>query len=96
MAIVFSCLNDRDVDEMLEAMLKAGYHVYITTFQDERAIDLSSIAPRPHLTIVNSFIEAMQTAYIKKQHIVVTGSLHFISRVRKYLIDLQTQDTKNQ
>ena len=95
-AIVFSCLNDRDVDEMLEAMLKAGYHVYITTFQDERAIDLSSIAPRPHLTIVNSFIEAMQTAYIKKQHIVVTGSLHFISRVRKYLIDLQTQDTKNQ
>ena len=86
----------RDVDEMLEAMLKAGYHVYITTFQDERAIDLSSIAPRPHLTIVNSFIEAMQTAYIKKQHIVVTGSLHFISRVRKYLIDLQTQDTKNQ
>ena len=95
-AIVFSCLNDRDVDEMIDEMLKAGYPVYVTTFQDERAIDLSSIAPRPHLTIVNSFIEAMQTAYIKKQHIVVTGSLHFISRVRKYLIDLQTQDTKNQ
>lgn len=93
-AIIFSCLNDRDVDEMLDAMLKAGYPVYLTTFQDERAIDLSTIEPRPQLIVVNSYIEAMQTAYIKKQHIVVTGSLHFISKVRKYLIDLQNSNTK--
>ncbi len=73
-------------------MLEAGYEVYITTFQDERAIDLSTVKPRPHLTIVDNFIVAMQTAYIKKQHIVVTGSLHFISRVRKYLIDIQMKD----
>ena len=26
-AIVFSCLNDRDVDEMIDEMLKAGYPV---------------------------------------------------------------------
>ncbi|UTY37905.1 hypothetical protein NMU03_09250 [Allocoprobacillus halotolerans] len=79
---------------MLDAMLKAGYPVYLTTFQDERAIDLSTIEPRPQLIVVNSYIEAMQTAYIKKQHIVVTGSLHFISKVRKYLIDLQNSNTK--
>lgn len=93
-AIVFSCLNDRDVDEMIDEMLKAGYPVYVTTFQDERAIDLSTIEPRPQLTIVKSYIEAMQTAYIKKQHIVVTGSLHFISKVRKYLIELKNQELK--
>ena len=92
MAIVFSCLNDRDVDEMLDEMLKAGYHVYITTFQDERAIDLATIQPRPHMTIVKSYTEALQTAYIKKQHIVVTGSLHFISKVRKHLIELQKEE----
>lgn len=91
--IIFSCLNDRDVDEMLDIMLEAGYPVYITTFQDERAIDLSTIKLRPQLTIINNYIEALQTAYIKKQHIVVTGSLHFISKVRKYLIDLQNQGT---
>lgn len=93
-AIIFSCLNDRDVDEMIDEMLKAGYPVYVTTFQDERAIDLSTIEPRPQLTIVKSYIEAMQTAYIKKQHIVVTGSLHFISKVRKYLIELKNQELK--
>lgn len=86
-AIIFSCLNDRDVDEMLDMMLKAGFWVYITTFNDERALDLKTIQPRPHLTIVQNYIEALQAAYIKQQHIVVTGSLHFISKVRKHLIE---------
>ena len=73
---------------MLDLMLKEGYTVYLTTFNDERAIDLSSVDARPHLLIVDSFIEALQAAYIKKNHIVITGSLHFISKVRKYLVDM--------
>ena len=76
-AIVFSCLNDRDVDEMIDEMLKAGYPVYVTTFQDERAIDLSTIEPRPQLTIVKSYIEAMQTAYIKKTAYCGNGVIAF-------------------
>lgn len=86
-SIIFSCLNDKDIDPMLDLMLKEGYTVYLTTFNDERAIDLSKIKPRPHLIIVDSFMEALKTAYIKKNHIVITGSLHFISRVRKYLVE---------
>ncbi len=86
-SIIFSCLNDKDITPMLDMMLKEGYTVYLTTFNDERAIDLSTIQARPGLIIVDSFMEALKAAYIKKNHIVITGSLHFISKVRKYLIE---------
>lgn len=86
-SIVFSCLDDKDIEPMLDLLLKEGYTVYLTTFNDDRAIDLSSIKAKEHLIVVDSYIEALNTAYIKKNHIVITGSLHFISRVRKYLID---------
>lgn len=86
-SIIFSCLQDKDMNPMLDLLLKEGYTVYLTTFHDERAIDLSHVEPRPHLIIVDNFIEALRTAYVKKSHIVITGSLHFISKVRKYLIE---------
>lgn len=86
-SIIFSCLNDKDISPMLDLMLKEGYTVYLTTFNDERAIDLKTVETRPNLIIVDSFTEALQAAYIKKNHIVITGSLHFISRVRKFLIE---------
>ena len=86
-SIIFSCLNDKEITPMLDMMLKEGYTVYLTTFNDERAIDLSTIQARPGLIIVDSFMEALKAAYIKKNHIVITGSLHFISKVRKYLIE---------
>ena len=86
-SIMFSCLTDKDITPMLDMMLKEGYTVYLTTFNDERAIDLSNVESRPGLIIVDSFMEALKAAYVKKTHIVITGSLHFISRVRKYLIE---------
>ncbi len=85
--IIFSCLDDKDINPMLDMMLDQGYTVYLTTFNDERAIDLSTMKPRPGLVIIDNFEEALKTAYIKKNRIVITGSLHFISKVRKYLID---------
>lgn len=87
MSIIFSCLKDKKFDEMIDLMLKEGYTVYLTSFNDERAIDLSTVTPRPRLVVVKSFVEALNTAYIKKSHIVITGSLHFISKARKYLIE---------
>ena len=88
-SIIFSCLDDKDVQPMLDLMLKEGYTVYLTTFNDDRAIDITTVESQPHLIIVDNFVEALQTAYIKKSHIVITGSLHFISRVRKYLVGLK-------
>lgn len=86
-AIIFSSLKDKDTDEMLDMMLKKGYTVFLTTFNDERAIDLSQYHSANNLIVVDNFIEALNTAYIKKYHIVITGSLHFISKVRKYLTE---------
>lgn len=84
-AIIFSSLKDKATDEMLSLMLKAGHHVYLTSFVDDRALDLSMYQSKDNLIVVNDFKEALKSAYLKKQHIVVTGSLHFISYVRKYL-----------
>ncbi len=86
-AIIFSCLKGKAFEDMLNLLLDEGYTVYLTTFNDERAIDISQIKSRPRLVVVNSFVEALNTAYIKKSHIVITGSLHFISQARKYLIE---------
>ncbi len=86
-AIIFSSLREKDMDEMLQLLLNEGYIVYLTTFNDERAIDLSKYHSHGNLIIVDHFSEALKTAYIKKYHIVITGSLHFISKVRKYLTE---------
>ena len=72
---------------MLDLLLNEGYVVYLTTFNDERAIDLSKYHSKDHLIVVDSFQEALNTAYIKGYHTVITGSLHFISKVRKYLTE---------
>lgn len=88
-SIVFSCLGDKDMDVMLDMLLKAGYCVYLTSFHDERAIDVKKVKARNGMIVTENFQEALKSAYLKKTHIVVTGSLHFISRVRKYLIDLK-------
>lgn len=84
-AIIFSSLKDKATNEMISIMLKAGHHVYLTSFADDRALDLSQYQSKDNLIVMHDFKEALKVAYLKKQHIVVTGSLHFISFVRKYL-----------
>ena len=84
-AIIFSSLKDKATDEMISLMLKDGHNVYLTSFVDDRALDLSLYHSEGQLVVVNDFKEALKSAYLKKQHIVVTGSLHFISLVRRYL-----------
>lgn len=90
-SIIFSCLGDKDIGVMLDMLLKQGYTVYLTSFNDERAIDVKQIRIREGMIVTENFQEAIRAAYLKKTHIVVTGSLHFISRVRKYLVDLKKQ-----
>lgn len=90
--VVFSCLGDKDMTVMLDMLLREGYTVYLTSFNDDRAIDVKNIKPRDGMIITESFQEAIKAAYLKQSYIVVTGSLHFISKVRKYLIDLKKRE----
>lgn len=91
-SIVFSCLGDKDMDYMLDMLIDRGYTVYLTSFHDDRAIDVKKVKPRAGMIITESYQEAIRAAYLKKTQIVVTGSLHFISSVRRYLIDLKKQE----
>ena len=82
---VFSGLKDKDIDEMLDLIDKAGYPVYLTSFNDERATDLDSYKDYDSFTVVPHFAEAIKVALLRHDQVIVTGSLHFISAVRKYL-----------
>ena len=74
--IIFSALGDKDIDAMKS--LLAEYPLLQATFDDERS------------TLVGlDFKEAIKANYDRYDHIVITGSLHFISVVRKYLLESQ-------
>ena len=71
--IVLSALMDKDCQKMLD-MLKE-FDVVIADFDDERS-------QRGHIP----YQKAIEIMKVKHQNIVVTGSLHFVSTVRKYVI----------
>lgn len=71
--IVFSALNDKDIDEMLE--LLKDYDVMLACFDDDRS-------DQEHMC----FQDAIKQMAKKHKNIVVTGSLHFVSTVRKYVL----------
>lgn len=83
--VIFAGLKDKDVDEMLELIDQANYPIYLTTFNDERVTDIDEYKDYDHFTVVPHFAEAVKVALLKHDKVVVTGSLHFISAVRKYL-----------
>lgn len=82
---IFSCLKDKDVGEMIELIDEAGYPIYLTSFNDERASDFEDYRSFSTVTVVPHFAEAIKVALLKHDQLVITGSLHFISSVRKYL-----------
>lgn len=71
--IVFSSLMDKDGEKMLE--LLKDYDVILADFEDERS-------QGGHLP----YQEAISIMKEKHKNVIVTGSLHFVSTVRKYLL----------
>ena len=85
-AIVFSALKEKASKEMIELMIKAGYKIYLTSFNDDRIMDLSEYKHDHRVVVIEDYKQAIKVAYLKNNQIVVCGSLHFISTVRKYLL----------
>lgn len=71
--IIFSSLGDKDSKAMLD--LLKGYPVYLASFEDDR---LEIKAPN-YQKILNQVRNKYET-------IIITGSLHFVSVVRKYVL----------
>lgn len=79
--IIFSALRDKDYPLMIEK-LSQHYLVYLTVFEDERQIDLDLLKGYPY--VFKNFQDAYQSALALDQKIIFTGSLHFISEVRRF------------
>lgn len=71
--IIFSALQDKDIDQMIKIL--KGYPLIQASFDDERL----------NITALN-FKDVIRDNFDHYDNIVITGSLHFISVVRKYLL----------
>lgn len=87
---VFFALKDKDIKEMIKCLDEISSHYYFTTIDDKRASEVNSFASLTKIPydLFNDYREAIDIA-IKQKHsdelLVITGSLHFISVVRKYI-----------
>ena len=87
--IVFSALADKPYEKMLAMLEECCEAQIVTTFRDERAPSLSVYDPGRR-TVVPQFEKAIEEArkLAGNGSVIITGSLHFISAVREYLLPL--------
>lgn len=97
--ILFSAITTKDIDSMIKMLADIpNSHVYLTTFDYPRALDLSNFSSEnyPNITFVSlwqfGLAEIMSTIGADEM-LLVTGSLYFTSKVRELLINLgETHD----
>lgn len=91
--IVFSALKDKDVIEMVELLQNITKNIVMTTFEFPRAMsheELIHTAQTLNVDYEIDFNEAIEKNVKKIQKngiLLLTGSLYFISDVRKYLVN---------
>ncbi|SJZ48880.1 dihydrofolate synthase / folylpolyglutamate synthase [Pilibacter termitis] len=94
--ILFSALQTKDVTQMLEQLLTLeNAHLYLTTFDYPQAIELKDFhdldkEKRVDFVSVWQFGLAEILEKMREDEVfLVTGSLYFISQVRKFLIKME-------
>ncbi|MDQ0256506.1 dihydrofolate synthase/folylpolyglutamate synthase [Evansella vedderi] len=85
--ILFSAMKDKDYMGMIRQLQELSNHVYITTFQSERAMDVSQFSDNDTVTVVNDpFIWLKDwKGYHHDEVLLITGSNQFIGEVRNIL-----------
>lgn len=85
--IVFSALKDKDINNMLMQLLSKKYDIIITTFENGRKASKSDLMIDDKLIFFDDYQKAIKFAYDKAisegKGLIITGSLYFISDVRK-------------
>lgn len=85
--IIFSALKDKEYQKMVTLLLEEGYCVYVCSFEDARALNDTDIHMIHGVVYKNDISEAYRDMQrVGYDMIVITGSLHFISDVRKKLL----------
>ncbi|MBA2173433.1 bifunctional folylpolyglutamate synthase/dihydrofolate synthase [Halobacillus locisalis] len=88
--LVYSALEDKPVRRMLEILSEVVDCAYMTTFDFPRALSanqLKNLSPIEQTTGVEDYEQAIEQAVSQVDPddlLLVTGSLYFISEVRKY------------
>lgn len=89
--IVFSALKDKDINNMLKWLLSKKYDIIITSFENRRKASKSDLMIDDKLIFFDDYLVSIKYAYQKaiseNKGLVITGSLYFISEIRKRWID---------
>lgn len=81
--VIFSALNDKDINGMLDLLEEISDDICITSFPDPRFKSLQPFV-RPGMYYNEDALSAFQNFYINKTYdeaIVITGSFHFVSHM---------------
>lgn len=79
--VIFSSIKPDQAKDCIGLLKAAGYPLILTSFKDDRAIDMESLAT-DGIQYNPDYQAAIKAAVLQYQMVVVTGSLHFISQVR--------------
>ena len=85
--VLFSVLKDKNFEAMLQELETVCGEILVVPFYNERALDVRLMEGRKHIHLMESYERAIPHALQKVKPLVITGSLYFISDVRKYLIE---------
>ncbi|HEM4128624.1 TPA: bifunctional folylpolyglutamate synthase/dihydrofolate synthase [Streptococcus suis] len=84
--ILFAAINTKPVDQMLSQLSKFG-PVSVTTFDDFRAVQLEDYpSGYERVQTYQEWLERVDLDNLEKFYLV-TGSLYFITHVRKYILE---------
>jgi dihydrofolate synthase/folylpolyglutamate synthase len=88
--IVFTALHDKEYKKMIDSLNEITNKFYFTSINDLRATDINEFVniTRVNSEIISNFKECIDKAIndLNDEILIITGSLHFISMVREYLI----------
>lgn len=84
LCVLFSALQDKNFENMLDQLEDITDDITITHFENARSFDLSTLKQREGISIIPDYKEAIEILLKKGKTLVITGSLYFISEVRKY------------
>lgn len=85
--VLFSVLKDKNFEAMLQELETVCGEILVVPFYNERALDVRLLEGRKHIHLMESYERAIPHVLQKVKPLVITGSLYFISDVRKYLIE---------
>lgn len=85
--VLFSVLKDKNFEAMLQELETVCGEILVVPFYNERALDVRLLEGRKHIHLMECYERAIPHALQKVKPLVITGSLYFISDVRKYLIE---------